>query len=78
MHAVLGLTPHLALVAVHHVVGDLELSYESMDMVSDPGLTLTIYAAEPASATAHALDLLASWTSAVVAGDADAHADGMS
>ena len=62
----------------HHVVGDLELSYESMDMVSDPGLTLTIYAAEPASATAHALDLLASWTSAVVAGDADAHADGMS
>ena len=32
-------------------------------MISDPGLTLTIYAAEPASPTAHALDLLASWTS---------------
>ena len=30
-------------------------------MISDPGLTLTIYAAEPASPTAHALDLLASW-----------------
>ena len=32
-------------------------------MISDPGLTLTIYAAEPASPTAHALALLASWTS---------------
>jgi transcriptional regulator with XRE-family HTH domain len=47
----------------HHEVGDLELAYESVDMISDPGLTLTLYAAEPASATAHALDLLASWTS---------------
>ena len=44
----------------HDVVGDLELSYESVDMISDPGLTLTLYAAEPASPTAHALDLLAS------------------
>ena len=32
-------------------------------MISDPGLTLTIYAAEPASRSARALDLLASWTS---------------
>ena len=47
----------------HREVGDLELAYESMDMISDPGLTLTLYAAEPASSTAHALDLLASWTS---------------
>ena len=45
----------------HAVVGDLDLSYESVDMISDPGLTLTIYAAEPGSSTAHALDLLASW-----------------
>jgi hypothetical protein len=33
-------------------------------MISDPGLTLTLYAAEPASQTAHALDLLASWAAA--------------
>jgi hypothetical protein len=33
-------------------------------MISDPGLTLTLYAAEPASPTAHALNLLASWTAA--------------
>ncbi len=46
----------------HTAVGDLELAYESVDLVSDPGLTLTIYAAEPASRTAEALALLASWT----------------
>ena len=45
----------------HDVVGRLELAYESMDLVSEPGLNLTIYAAEPASETAHALALLASW-----------------
>lgn len=45
----------------HDIVGDLELAYESVDMVSEPGLSLTIYAAEPASPTAQALALLASW-----------------
>ena len=45
----------------HHVVGDLTLAYESLDMVAEPGLTLTIYAAEPSSPTADALALLASW-----------------
>lgn len=48
----------------HEAVGDLELAYESVDMISDPGLTLTIYAAEPASPTADALRLLASWSAA--------------
>lgn len=32
-------------------------------MISDAGLTLTIYAAEPASPTGRALDILSSWTS---------------
>jgi transcriptional regulator with XRE-family HTH domain len=45
----------------HHVVGDLTLAYESLDMVAEPGLTMTIYAAEPSSPTADALALLASW-----------------
>jgi hypothetical protein len=44
----------------HTAVGALELAYESVDMLSEPGLTLTIYAAEPASRTAEALLLLAS------------------
>jgi transcriptional regulator with XRE-family HTH domain len=48
----------------HSVAGDLQLAYESVDMISEPGLTLTFYAAEPASPTAEALDLLASWSSA--------------
>jgi transcriptional regulator with XRE-family HTH domain len=46
----------------HTVVGDLELAYESVDMLSEPGLTLTVYAADPASRTAEALALLASWS----------------
>jgi transcriptional regulator with XRE-family HTH domain len=45
----------------HQVVGDLELAYESMELRAEPDLTLTIYAAEPDSPTAHALSLLASW-----------------
>jgi hypothetical protein len=31
-------------------------------MISAPGLTMTIYAAEPGSPTEHALALLGSWT----------------
>jgi transcriptional regulator with XRE-family HTH domain len=46
----------------HHVVGDLELAYESLDLRAEPGLTMTIYSAEPGSPTAHALALLASWS----------------
>jgi transcriptional regulator with XRE-family HTH domain len=45
----------------HHVVGGLTLAYESMDLRAEPDLTVTIYAAEPDSPTAHALTLLASW-----------------
>ncbi|GAA3349338.1 helix-turn-helix transcriptional regulator [Amorphoplanes nipponensis] len=45
----------------HHVVGDLVLAYESMDLRAETDLTMTIYAAEPASPTAQALVLLASW-----------------
>ncbi len=54
----------------HHVVGDLTLAYESLDLVAEPGLRMTIYAAEPASPTEHALALLASW--AATTQDADA------
>jgi transcriptional regulator with XRE-family HTH domain len=46
----------------HHVVGDLELAYESMDLRAEPDLTVTMYAAEPDSPTAQALILLASWS----------------
>jgi transcriptional regulator with XRE-family HTH domain len=48
----------------HTAVGVLDLAYESLDMVSEPGLSLTIYSAEPASPTAERLNLLASWATA--------------
>ena len=46
----------------HPVVGDLELTYEGMELPSDPGLMLFAYTAEPGSKSGQALDLLASWT----------------
>jgi hypothetical protein len=48
----------------HPIVGDMELSYETMALNADEGLRLAIYTAEPGSASEQALDLLASWTAA--------------
>jgi transcriptional regulator with XRE-family HTH domain len=48
----------------HPVVGDLELSYETMELSADAGLNVTVYTAEAGSASQQALDLLASWTAA--------------
>lgn len=45
----------------HSVVGELVLAYEGMQMEAEPGLTLTIYAAEPDSTSAERLQLLANW-----------------
>ncbi|PRY10477.1 helix-turn-helix transcriptional regulator [Kineococcus rhizosphaerae] len=51
----------------HHTqVGNLDLAYESLEVVAEPGLTLTLYSAEPASPTAQALTLLASWATTPV------------
>jgi transcriptional regulator with XRE-family HTH domain len=49
----------------HHVVGDLTLAWESLDLRAEPGLTLTVYTAEPGSPTEEALGLLASWSLAL-------------
>jgi transcriptional regulator with XRE-family HTH domain len=46
----------------HPVVGELELSYETMELSADDGLSVAIFTAEPGSASQQALDLLASWT----------------
>jgi hypothetical protein len=45
----------------HPVVGDVDLTFESMQLVADPGLTIFAYTAEPGSKSAEALRLLASW-----------------
>ena len=48
----------------HEVVGELTLAYEGLEMAAEPGLTLTIYTAEPGSPAEEGLRLLASWTAA--------------
>jgi transcriptional regulator with XRE-family HTH domain len=45
----------------HPVVGDLDLTYEAFELAADPGLRMLVYTAEPATPTADALNLLASW-----------------
>ena len=48
---------------IHHpVAGDLDLSYETMELSADDGLSVAIFTAEAGSASQQALDLLASWT----------------
>jgi transcriptional regulator with XRE-family HTH domain len=46
----------------HPLVGELDLSFEAMELVADPGLTMFAYTAEPGSKSEQALNLLASWT----------------
>ena len=46
----------------HPIVGDLTLSYETMALTADPGLSLAVYTAEVGSASQAALDILASWS----------------
>lgn len=45
----------------HPLVGELTLSFESMELVADPGLAMFVYTAEPGSRSEQALNLLASW-----------------
>ncbi|NTW38852.1 MAG: helix-turn-helix domain-containing protein [Cellulomonadaceae bacterium] len=45
----------------HPVVGDLDLSFEALDLSNDRGLQLIAFSAEPGSPTSGALRLLASW-----------------
>jgi MmyB-like transcription regulator ligand binding domain len=46
----------------HPVVGELELSYETLTLDADDGLRMARYTGEPGSASQQTLDLLASWT----------------
>lgn len=45
----------------HPIVGEMTLAYEGLEMAAEPGLTLTIYTAEPGTPSAERLRLLASW-----------------
>jgi transcriptional regulator with XRE-family HTH domain len=45
----------------HPLVGDLSVAFNAMELPADPGLTLTVYTAEPGSSSEEKLTLLASW-----------------
>lgn len=48
--------------SIHHpVVGDLDLTFQSMDLTSDRGLQMLIFSAEPGSPSYERLQLLANW-----------------
>jgi transcriptional regulator with XRE-family HTH domain len=49
-------------VFAHHLVGELELSWESLVLPGDSGQQLVTYVPAPGSATAEKLAVLASWT----------------
>src|SRR5919204_210476 len=44
------------------IVGALTLTYETMQLTADAGVTMAVYTAEPGSKSEEALKLLASWT----------------
>ncbi|SDS67404.1 Helix-turn-helix domain-containing protein [Friedmanniella luteola] len=47
---------------IHHpVVGDLDLTFEAMDLTSEPGLQLLAFTAAPGSPSQDGLQLLAAW-----------------
>jgi transcriptional regulator with XRE-family HTH domain len=46
----------------HPIMGELELSYETLTLDADDGLRMAVYTAQAGSASQQALDLLASWT----------------
>jgi transcriptional regulator with XRE-family HTH domain len=57
----------------HPVVGDLTVTYETMELVADAGLMMFVYTAEPGSKSEEALNLLASW--AATPDEESMHAD---
>lgn len=45
----------------HPVVGELDLTFEALELPGDPGLRLNIYTAEPGTPSEDSLKVLASW-----------------
>jgi transcriptional regulator with XRE-family HTH domain len=53
----------------HPIVGDVELTYEAMELSADSGLIMFAYTAEPGTKSEQALDLLGSWVATPVEPD---------
>lgn len=45
----------------HPIVGDLDLSFEALELSADPGLRINVYTADPGTPSEDALKVLASW-----------------
>ena len=45
----------------HPMVGDLDLTFEAMDLTSEPGLQLLAFSAAPGSPSHDSLQLLTTW-----------------
>jgi len=50
----------------HHVVGEIELNYQSFEIPGEPGLRLSVFTAEPDTPHQEALRFLASWADAAI------------
>ena len=55
----------------HPAVGELDLNFEALHLPSDPELQLNVYTADPGSAAADGLSLLATWAATRTAEAAD-------
>jgi hypothetical protein len=53
----------------HPVVGDLDLTFEQMDLSNDRGLSLLAFSAAPGSPSSDALQMLATWAATNLAAD---------
>jgi transcriptional regulator with XRE-family HTH domain len=52
----------------HPVVGDLDLTFDTLELAGHPGLTLKAYTASPGSESADRLGLLADWAATATGG----------
>lgn len=56
----------------HPLVGDVDLTYQTLIMPAFPGLTMLVYTWQPDSPTAEAMQLLSNWTAPLPLNHADA------
>jgi hypothetical protein len=62
--------------SIHHpVVGDLDLTFQGMDLSSDRALQMLVFSAEPGSPSHDGLQLLSNWASTQDAAASDRTAD---
>lgn len=53
----------------HHIVGDLALHFDGLDLVGRPGLQMTVMTAEPGSPDRENLQLLGAWSTTALRDD---------